>query len=301
MGSVIQRMYPASGVDAAKLQGEGVSVKDPSSGQGLVFDNYTKQWIPAPIEAGGVIVSETAPANPEEGDQWFCSSTAQTYTWYSDAWVEVGGGGIAGLGSSDTVEFGPLTVASLTLSDTAWDDIRISSGGFELSGTSDPTQVDWRPGGSGATFIMWEWAKNDQVFATAQLPHSYKAGTNLWAHVHWTPRNYGVAQRGKTVGWKIDITAAGYGSVFAPSVTLNLSQAVPADCANDQHIISPSVEFTVPAGFNESGMLVIRLYRSDTGTDDTWTETLSGRLPLLLELDLHHQINKLGSNEEIPD
>lgn len=42
-------MFPASGVDAAKIQGDAVSVKDPSSGQVLVWNDYTKQWIPSPV------------------------------------------------------------------------------------------------------------------------------------------------------------------------------------------------------------------------------------------------------------
>jgi len=46
-------MFPASGVDAAKIQGDAVSVKDPTSGQGLVWDEYTKQWVPSSTGSGG--------------------------------------------------------------------------------------------------------------------------------------------------------------------------------------------------------------------------------------------------------
>lgn len=202
---------------------------------------------------------------------------------------------------SDAINLGAVSVQQLTLSDTVWDDIRINSGGFEISGTSDPSQVDWQPGGSGPNLRLWEFAKDDQIFCSAQMPHGYKAGTNLQLHVHWTPGKYGVAQRGNKVGWKIDITAAHYGSVFPACTTVDLQHAVAADCANDQHLITPSTTFTVPSGFAESSMLIMRVYRSDTGTDDTWSETLSGRLPMLLEIDIHHQIDKIGSNNEIPD
>lgn len=47
-------MYPASGVDAAKIQGDAVSVKDPSANQTLKWDDYTKQWVPATGGSGGV-------------------------------------------------------------------------------------------------------------------------------------------------------------------------------------------------------------------------------------------------------
>jgi hypothetical protein len=39
---------------------------------------------------GGVTVSSTAPALPEEGDLWFDSDTAQTFVYYDSNWVEVG-------------------------------------------------------------------------------------------------------------------------------------------------------------------------------------------------------------------
>lgn len=206
-----------------------------------------------------------------------------------------------GLGTTDAVTFGVVTAAGLLLSDTVWDDLRISSGGFEIAGTSDPTQVDWQPGGSGGTLKVWEFDKNDQVFVSAQMPHKYKPDTNLQVHVHWTPREYGVAQRNNTVGWKVDITAANYNAAFPATTTLDLSHAVPADCPDHAHLITSSATFTVPSGFKESGMVLMRVYRSDTGTDDTWSETLTGRLPILLEVDIHFQINKLGSSNEAPD
>ena len=37
----------------------------------------------------------------------------------------------------------------------------------------------------------------------------------------------------------------------------------------------------------------IRIY--DTGTDDTWSSTTSGQLPLLLEVDFHYPLSTVGS------
>lgn len=44
---------------------------------------------------GGVIVSATAPADPDEGTYWFDSTTTKSYIYYDGFWVEVGysGGG----------------------------------------------------------------------------------------------------------------------------------------------------------------------------------------------------------------
>lgn len=40
--------------------------------------------------SGGLTVSSTAPALPEEGDLWFDSDTAQTFVYYDSNWIEVG-------------------------------------------------------------------------------------------------------------------------------------------------------------------------------------------------------------------
>ena len=45
-----------------------------------------------PEGGGGVTVSDTEPANPDEGDQWFKSDTGKLYVRYGTTWIEVGGG-----------------------------------------------------------------------------------------------------------------------------------------------------------------------------------------------------------------
>lgn len=63
-------------------------------GNSLVYNAATSSWIPG--EGGGgssFTVSETAPAEPEQGDVWFNSTSGKTYIYYSDydtdQWVEI--------------------------------------------------------------------------------------------------------------------------------------------------------------------------------------------------------------------
>lgn len=193
---------------------------------------------------------------------------------------------------------GVATVGGLRFSDTVWDDIRITP--TELGfGLADPKMVDVVIGSW--TFKLPEFAKNDVAYATVQMPHGYKAGTALHVHIHWTPGAYGVEQRGNAVGWKVQVSMAGIGNVFLSSEQLDLGAAVPSDCDDYQHLMSTSVAFDVPSGFGESACMLVRITRTDTGTDDTWSETLSGRLPLLVEIDFHYEIEKIGTDDEIPD
>ncbi len=43
---------------------------------------------------------------------------------------------------------------------------------------------------------------------------------------------------------------------------------------------------------------MLKIYRSDTGTDDTWAGTSAAQSPGLLEVDFHHEIDTMGSRQE---
>ncbi len=74
---------------------------------------------------------------------------------------------------------------------TVWDDLRIVPGAFQFAGNADPSIEDWQPGGSGITFKVYKFKENDEVFFTCQMPHSYKEGSDIIAHLHWTPADRG--------------------------------------------------------------------------------------------------------------
>jgi hypothetical protein len=201
------------------------------------------------------------------------------------------------LGESDHPRLAGVTIGAggVQFSDTVWDDIRIVPSAFDFAGNADPANVATSIGNM--TFRLFEFAAADEAFCVIQMPHSYKRGTTLRPHVHWTPGTRGNEERGKTVAWKMQISAAHYGAVFSNAETVDLTHTVPADALDGIHLITSSADFVPPASFGESGMLLIRIYR-DTG--DTWAGTATGSLPLLLEVDIHHQIDKVGSANEIP-
>jgi len=176
----------------------------------------------------------------------------------------------------------------------AWDDMRITPGSFDRPGVSDPAYVIYYPNGGGLGVYLPEFAKNNVASFTIQLPHSYKQGEDIYVHVHWTPRDRGVAESGNTVGWKIDYSWANINGTFSDMQTVDLSDA--CDGTNHKHQMSPDVLLTgIGAGKNISSMLICNIRRSDTGTDDTWAGTLSGQLPLLLEVDFHYPLDAVGS------
>lgn len=202
----------------------------------------------------------------------------------------------AGLGNTDVPTFAGLNLnGNFRLYDTVWDDIRITPSAFDFAGTSDPTNVAVTIGGR--TYRLFEFATNDEAFVTVQMPHGYKRGSVLRPHLHWTPGTRGNEEAGKTVAWQADISHAKLNTAFSNFATVSLTATTPANAVDGIHLIGPSADYVVPADFGESGMLLIRLYRT---TGDTWVGNTTGNLPLLLEFDIHFQSDKMGSDDEIP-
>lgn len=175
---------------------------------------------------------------------------------------------------------------------TVWDDLRITPGSFDRPGIADPAYVIYYPNGGGLGTYLPEFAIDDFASFTVQMPHGYKAGSNLSVHLHWTPRDRGNEESGKTVGWKVDYSWANIDGTFGDMQTADLSDA--CDGTDHKHQMTPQVAIT---GTSKaiSSMLLCNIRRSDTGTDDTWVSTTSGQLPLLLEVDFHYEIDTVGS------
>ncbi len=189
------------------------------------------------------------------------------------------------------------------LNEPVWDDLLINSGIFSFAGAADPALESWQPGGSGTTYKVYKFKKNDEVYFTCQMPHTYKQGSEIRVHVHWTPGDRGTEESGNYVGWKLDYSIANInGGIFLPSTTIDMSDTCSG--SDDYHEVSaglsviPGVYGAGDEKLTVSHMLVCRLYRSDTGADDTWVGTTNAQSPVLLQFDLHHQIDSPGSRQE---
>jgi len=177
---------------------------------------------------------------------------------------------------------------------TVWDDLRIVPGSFDRPGASDPSYVLYYPNGGGIGTYLPEFAKNNIASFTVQMPHSYKEGSSIYVHVHWTPGARGNEENGANVGWTLDYTWANINGAFSNMQTLYLTDA--CDGVDHQHQMTPESEI---AGTEKhiSSMLLCNIRRFDNGDNDTWTGTISGQLPMLTEIDFHYEIDTTGSRE----
>lgn len=183
--------------------------------------------------------------------------------------------------------------SNIYFNQTTWDDIRIIPGAFDYAGVADPTLVNYQPGGTGRSYKLYEFANSDIAYATVQIPHSYKEGTDLDCHIHWTPGSNGTTESGNTVAWKVDVSWVNVDGTFPATTTLDCTDT--CDGTNDKSQRAVASALLSGTGKKISSQLLIAIYR-DTG--DTWTGNTTGNLPLLIELDFHFQISTIGSRQE---
>ena len=189
----------------------------------------------------------------------------------------------------DITETGHLTMNGDA---TVWDDVRIVPGVFQFPGGADPTLQNWQPGGSGTIFPVYKFKKDDYVIATCQMPHSYKEGSDVYFHIHWTPCDRGNEETTALVGWKVDYSWANPNGTFGASATVDLSDA--CQSTDHQHLWTPDV-LVSGIGKTMSSIVLLKIYRSDTGADDTWAGTTDAQSPAILEFDIHYEMNSVGS------
>jgi hypothetical protein len=123
-----------------------------------------------------------------------------------------------------------------------------------------------------------------------QLPHSWKEGSVLKPHVHWMKST--AASGG--VYWQLQYRWLGIGDVMAGSWTTIGSGTPTISDSNLQykHALTQLGDITA-VGKTVSDMLVMLLTRQPANAADTY-----GADAILLEFDIHYQVDSFGSNYE---
>ena len=123
---------------------------------------------------------------------------------------------------------------------------------------------------------------DEEVYFEVQLPHSWKEGTDITPHVHWSPSN---ANAGN-VTWKLEYTWSNLDAAFGNTSTVAVTDAT--DTTSHKHL-KAIMSAISGSGKTMSSMLTCRLYR-DVSDGDTY-----GSDAFLLETDFHYEIDTVGS------
>lgn len=203
--------------------------------------------------------------------------------------------------SGDSVTVNALVIAgedALSLTNTVWDDIRVPVTSTKLGGSKAPefaVLFDNGAGSQGVFTYLFDKDAEEELYFTVQLPHNYKYGTDLHAHVHWSPTADGVEN--SKVNWGLEYILMEIGQVGSTTNIISNNVHSPADVipVTGKHYLTEIGEISGANIDSVSAMILCRVFRDATGalkTDDY------GRDAALLEIDFHYEIDSLGSREE---
>jgi hypothetical protein len=166
-----------------------------------------------------------------------------------------------------------------------WDDMRVNVNAIKVPASNAPT---WEPYKGSLVLAFADQAiagNEEEAYFTLQLPHEYAEGTDLEAHVHWSPPN----GDGGNVRWGLSYSWANDGAAFpAPTVIYGVGAA---GAVADIHIRT-SLGTIAGAGKVISSMLLCKLFRNSSNVLDTYASDA-----YLLEFDFHYQKDDIGSRQ----
>lgn len=174
---------------------------------------------------------------------------------------------------------GNLTVNNIYYNDSIYDDLRFPAINLGKAAAHDPESVDFI---NGIKIYAFDDNTNEELFADAQLPHSWNIGTIIYPHFHFVP----LTNNTGSVVWCIEYTWTNINDKFSTTDTICTNKTVSAQ--QNYHIMTSDIELS---GINktESSMILMRLYRNAAHDDDNLTGDVG-----LLEFDIHYKVGKAG-------
>lgn len=171
-----------------------------------------------------------------------------------------------------------------------WDDLRFPANGLNPAGSPAPAGVDTATG-----CLVFAGNQDNVVGGIAQMPHAWAVGTTIRPHIHL---RFPTSNAGKNTRWQFFYDVAAVDGTFtnASGTYSSLTAVTIANPASvNKHAIVGLGDLTM-TGFHESAVILWQVHRlaaSDVLDDDTSD-------CLLMEFDIHYQIEKTGTVAEYP-
>jgi len=170
---------------------------------------------------------------------------------------------------------------TLVLNPTVYDDIIIQAYNLR-GGTTPPTYGAFQDSIFGVSFIN---TQTDIVYGSFEIPHTYKEGTALEAHLHWSPSS---TDTGSCV-WNFNYSIANpITGTFGTETLITMTQAGDGTVNKHQYV---SGNNTIPG----TGRLVgdICVFALSRPAGDSFTGNA-----FLHSIGVHYQIDTLGSRQQ---
>lgn len=178
---------------------------------------------------------------------------------------------------------------------TVWNDLRVPVTSTKKGGAKEPQfKKAFDDAGGTSQGVYAEFFDKDaeeELFLIAQIPHTYKEGTDIIAHIHWFPASTGAS--GKTVSWGLEYIWLNIAATAGDTVIVYADDTIQGDAVlvGGKHYMTNFAALT-GTGKTISSVLICRIFRDATsagGTDD-YTDEVG-----LLEVDFHYEIDTAGS------
>jgi hypothetical protein len=168
--------------------------------------------------------------------------------------------------------------------DTFWEDLRFPATGINPPGLVSDPDVDTTDG----TFLF-DAGSTEIIMGVAQMPHSWKIGTNIHPHIHWSPTSTNEGD----VLWRLEYQLASINSAFSGSwATLDVLDA--GSGTDDDHLLASWAVIDMSGISGVSAIMKWRVSRIGGDASDTYTADAK-----LLEFDIHYEIDRPGSRQEV--
>ncbi len=178
---------------------------------------------------------------------------------------------------------------AITYTDTYWDDLRMPLTNTYLTPTK--SEPEFEDTGDGIFAFAFDTGNDstESLHFIAQLPHNYKEGTDLEAHIHWMPSSTNTDD----VVWKLFYKTFPEGHAVSAITALDSARVVVA--ANGTALSQQETELATIDGTNLkiSGMIIGNITRLGDAADDDFSGIVYG-----LEFDFHYEIDAPGSTHE---
>jgi hypothetical protein len=269
----------------------------PASGSMLDVKSTTKGFMPPRVALTSLTDASTI-ASPATGLMVYnTGSGALTdkgiYYWNGTIWVKALEGGSGATNYLSIADDGTVTLNGTA---STYEDLRVDGSRVQNQGVTAPA---WAVFVGGLFMNFFEDTKTQSVYFNVQMPHAWKQGTGLGAHVHWTTK--AIAPLTTTVRWTLEYQWVSIGANYNMSThatttgyTVLTNENINSDnsLAVGEHAITP-IGTISGSGQGLSSILVCRLYREGGGANDTYTGDAG-----LLGIDFHYEIDSFGSSNE---
>lgn len=200
-------------------------------------------------------------------------------------------GGDIKINQVDSVVIDTANALRLYGNATVFEDLRIDA-------TSTPTNSDepaLTSGFAGSSALLQRQfqgsVRDDKIYFNVQLPHAWKEGGYLEAHIHTSP--WTTPSAGDTAVWQLNYSFQNINGTFTSPTTATVKQPLNGT-AQWGHKLVHLVNFNT-SGKTISSVMVCSIYRlANSSASDTYTGGMT-----ILYIDFHYEVDALGSSNEL--